>query len=162
ERSKGPLPDSKNQGGAPCSGGQTAKGTGEARRPRLSASGAELLLADRNDLHDPHLPVVDRLVRVDDDPVVALDEDLVAALDLLGGQRTAFFLDALEAAARGVAGDEPAGDGAAQAAGLHARELLLGAVIAQQAQTLEGLAGPAALAADGLLDEPAVHDPLAL
>src|SRR5262245_8465765 len=123
---------------------------------RLSASGAASPLTSGDDLHDLRFLAVDGLVHVHDDLVVAHDDDLVAALDLLAGQRATLLSGALELRASGVAGEEVVGGRAAQSAGPHERELLLGVVVAQQPQALERLAGGGAFALDGFLDEAAV------
>src|SRR6516165_12292837 len=88
------------------------------------------LLASGDDFHHLQLLAVDGLVDIHDNPVVALDEDFVAALDFLAAERAAFFLDALEFRAGTVAGGQAMGDRAAQAANLDGGELLLSAVVA--------------------------------
>src|SRR5262249_21532628 len=125
------------------------------------ASRAELLLANVDDLHDLHFLTVNVLVHVRDDSVLALDDDLVAATDLLAGERTAFLCGAGELRPGGVASDEARRRRAAQAARSDGGELLLPGVIAEQAQALERLARGGAFALDGFLDETTVHDPLA-
>src|SRR5262245_55513530 len=79
-------------------------GSADRRDPGVSpVRGAELLLADGDDLHRLHFLAVDRLEHVQDDPVVAFDDDFVTALDLFAGQRAAFFRGTFELRARGVA-----------------------------------------------------------
>src|SRR5262249_10539438 len=94
-------------------------------RPALT-----LLLASGNNLHRLQLLAIHGLEDVRDDPVVALNDDLVTARDLLAAQRAAFLRGALKLCGGGVAGEGVVGDRAAQATGPHAREPLLAVFIA--------------------------------
>src|SRR5262249_3013187 len=112
-----------------------------------------VLLADGNELHDLYFLTAHVLVDVGDDPGIALDDDLIMALDLLAAQRAAFLRGGDEFLAGGVAGAQGMGNLATQTADLHGRELLLSLVIAPQSHALKGIAG--VLALDGFLDESA-------
>src|SRR5262249_41191793 len=108
------------------------------------------------------LLAVDGAVGLRDGPVLALDDDHITGLDLLPRQRATFIAGTLELRAGVVAGDLPARKRAANPTGPRRRVLLLGAIVADQPEALEPLAGLAALAMQCLLDEPPAHDPLAL
>src|SRR5262245_43084342 len=120
------------------------------------------LLSRRHHLANFHFTVIDRLVEIQDDAIVALDHELVAALDLLAGQGAAFLLDTLEASAGRVRSDQPARNGAAQAAHFHERELFLTGIVTHQAHAFEALAGLGTFAEGGFLIDAASRDSLAV
>src|SRR5262245_9206415 len=95
------------------------------------------LLAGVDDLHHLRFLAVQGLEDVGDDPVVTFDDHLVAALDLLAGQRAAFLRGANQLRAGGVEAAEAMRDRSAQAAGAHGRELLLAVVVAEQSQSFK-------------------------
>src|SRR5262245_1282537 len=71
---------------------------------------AGLLLAGEDYFHDLRFLAVHCLEHVCDNPVITFDDHLVAALDLLAGQRAAFLRGANQLCAGGVEAAEAMGD----------------------------------------------------